>query len=719
VSLGLTGKCVVSHWYLAAITHLDGRVGALWRQYFITSPNVDYIPEPHVSSSLIMRSDCHYGYHDFLLYPQEYHDAFCHLGAIRKRPMDGEDKDRLMWEKFDKERFHMSKDGCVSGIYTMKHHVTTEVAAVISRLLDKTSATSAFRHLPTSGSEALKMARLNLKHMLVRVSALPLTLNDARRGWVELQRAWHSLDSMWRYLHDLRDKVLLEDNRPPTANSHLMGSFTHDPIKAFYLCNAGIPVWLIRPISSFENQNVLKAVDLVHSELELKLPPQYSQLTAHDASILTRLLAIEAASHRFCLPPDPFETERGNLKNYFPDRPIPRVHEASLRLPGSSRDKPNQDRPQHSRYSPYPTQRSGLAKIGTEGGNVGTGSGTWIDREGARRLGDKAGKGSKTLVLFNCCNKRYSLVLVLNVPRDKFSPWEGDFVPPTIPCWSDANAKVDPATRRSRQLQKSVRDTGYFFPDPGLFFGVTHQWKAADFFKQWAHIKNVWILRTFRASSTPVSPQGWRDILSIGFVHSGDPNRSTRNAAALEKVRGIIGECLKAAGIETCSLTRPSPRSALDEQKVDPRLGRIRIWELCEFNFRWELRALDCRLYDRKSFNALHRQQMLLDCFVTQDNSLANIHFSRARSGLASPKTEERLRFMEALWRLMSDWPGEKPRLWHYFPRDYTASLESEDWERVVTAYYAQTFYEQFYRPPILPHTLHAEDIDWYKRLHP
>lgn len=301
-------------------------------------------------------------------------------------------------------------------------------------------------------------------------------------------------------------------------------------------------------------------------------------------------------------------------------------------------------------------------------------------------------------------------MLVSTPSRDKFDPWKGDFAPPMIPSWVDANASVSQESRRWRQLQNGVRDTGYFFPDPGLFFGVAQKWKASDFMKQWMHIQAVWTLRTYRSSSQPLSPQEWRDVLSIGFM-TADKGNMTKSANALSKARKLIGDCLNDAGIEERSLARPPPRGPLDQQAADPRLGRILIWKLCELNFRWELRALDCRLYDRSMFRPVQRQQMLLDCFVTMHNSLSDLDISNARSGLASSSAEERLRYIEALWRLMSDWHGVKPPGWYQRPMTYVKSPETDQWERVVTSFYAQTFFEYFYRPAILPCTLYETDI--------
>jgi hypothetical protein len=290
--------------------------------------------------------------------------------------------------------------------------------------------------------------------------------------------------------------------------------------------------------------------------------------------------------------------------------------------------------------------------------------------------------------------------------------WEGNFVPPQIPNWSDAIQTISSGSRRLRELRKGVRDAGYFFPDPGLFLGVSQEWKAADWLSQWVHVKNVWLLRTYSPTASPLSPQEWRDILSLGFLkeQSGQDKVSV-TGNAVEKVRGLIGDCLKAAGVVERSLTRPRPQCAIGEQVVDLQRARVILWELCELNFRWELRALDRRLYNKPSNNPLNRHHMLMECFAYDLYSIASVRPSKARSGLASPSFADRLPYLQALWRLMSDWPGDKPSNWFSVPCVPTVTPENERWERVVAQFYAQTFFDHFHRPPILPHTLGTNNI--------
>lgn len=311
-----------------------------------------------------MRTDSHYAYDDFLLYPQAFNEVLCHLPVIRRKPMHSEDEDHLMWKSYSEENFNWEADRCIGGYGILKGRMAFQLSNVISRLLERTEDTAllSMHDLPTASINFFKVSRLHLKHVLARVSTAPCTKEDARRGWVEVQRAWHSLDSLWRYTLEYRPLLLKESERRPLANMDLMGTFTHDARVALHHYNAGIPVWLIRPASLFCDENILDVVEPVLPNLVIDLPARHAELTNHNAEVLAKYRAIESASHRFALPPDPFEIEK-DIPTCFPAQPIPSNFPASQ----TEKEKPCRRRETH-RYEPYATQQNGRpAKIGKGG----------------------------------------------------------------------------------------------------------------------------------------------------------------------------------------------------------------------------------------------------------------------------------------------------------------------------------------------------------------
>jgi hypothetical protein len=299
--------------FLGRLTVSDGLVGALWKEYFITSPNADYIPTPILDSTLVMRTDFFYGPDDYLLWPQQYEESVCHLAIIRKT-IERDDESVLwhMWERYDENKYFTwrESDGCIGGFGHLKSLMEEVLSSSIYKLVDATRNMDLLKNLGVGndGVDYLTVTRLNLECAFARLRDTPCTKEQAHRGWIELQRAYRLLDALWSYYVNFRHRIPNSEGKQYDTDLRLMGTFTHVERHAQYLFAAGIPVWLIRPISVFRNQNILKVVEIQEPTLCLDVPPHYTQLSS-SGSVKTRakFLAIEAASHQFYLHPDPFE----------------------------------------------------------------------------------------------------------------------------------------------------------------------------------------------------------------------------------------------------------------------------------------------------------------------------------------------------------------------------------------------------------------------------
>jgi hypothetical protein len=291
---------------------LDGLVGTVWdSKYFITSPNVDFVPEPPRGSSVVLRADCYYGEDDYLLWPQPWNADFCHLTAVRRKPHATKDNpDWIMWETFDRNSFTWTAGGeCADGLGRLTEHVAQSVLESINRLINQTKDENAQNTIELSSNlrEALHISRLRLEFTFAQLKGKPCTEDQARRGWVEVQRTWHNLYAMWTYLICHRERM--RGRLPPASSaSNVVGAFTYDGSVVQFLFLAGIPVWLIRPLTSFNDQNILAVV-------EMRKPQLCSTLSSSREPVLHRghpgssqkFLAIERATKQFCLQVDPFE----------------------------------------------------------------------------------------------------------------------------------------------------------------------------------------------------------------------------------------------------------------------------------------------------------------------------------------------------------------------------------------------------------------------------
>jgi hypothetical protein len=109
---------------------------------------------------------------------------------------------------------------------------------------------------------------------------------------------------------------------------------------------AGIPVWLIRPISSFTNQNILTVAEMCPPQLCMDLFPRPTILFKGHTGAAAKFKAIEEASHQFSLHPDPFEIpafdEAVNSSVLIPKAPPSRAQATRVprRGPASRRTNP-------------------------------------------------------------------------------------------------------------------------------------------------------------------------------------------------------------------------------------------------------------------------------------------------------------------------------------------------------------------------------------------
>jgi hypothetical protein len=309
----------------------------------------------------MMRKNYLYGYDDYLQWPQPFNDVYCHLSVVRCPPSPIEvDPDRIMWEAYSEtDHFDLLEDGCISGFGKLKDSIVGKLAESVSRLLKRSEDRPILKALDVNdaGRDYVHSVWLNLKFTFSRVKDMPCTKEQANHGWVELQRAWLLLDALWEFLTTYRPRMTGRFAKASYTKgdleTRLMGSFTHDERVAQQLFDAGIPVWLIRRLSQFNNQNIISIESLRDPNIPMEALPQALVLTnAHTGSV-EKFKAIESASHQFTLHPDPFEIAAFNFASTNPP-----TQSSLTRSPASGPSKAARARhsKQNKPYSTVPPQ---------------------------------------------------------------------------------------------------------------------------------------------------------------------------------------------------------------------------------------------------------------------------------------------------------------------------------------------------------------------------
>jgi hypothetical protein len=103
--------------------------------WFITSPNMDFVPQPPLvcTRNMRIRADFKYGEDDPLQWPQPYLSSDCHLGVIPLCP-GPDDLMSIMWWHPEPDDFVPSMAGTISGLGLINNNHFAHLHNMVSRL---------------------------------------------------------------------------------------------------------------------------------------------------------------------------------------------------------------------------------------------------------------------------------------------------------------------------------------------------------------------------------------------------------------------------------------------------------------------------------------------------------------------------------------------------------------------------------------------------------
>ena len=311
-------------------------------------------------------------------------------------------------------------------------------------------------------------------------------------------------------------------------------------------------------------------------------------------------------------------------------------------------------------------------------------------------------------------------------------------MPPAITIWRDALSHVITDIDRLIFGRKPT-DSGYVFPDPGLFVGVTTGQRQGLYFFNWLKYRSALIHRqAFSSSASPINNQQWRTLLYLPLDHnpsappkkrklaaqpiaasqptsssqppsSSQPNRFQRTE---DIVQNLLKKCLD-LDEEIVLRSEATMGSWWNGHKITSgsippiNVAQQILWELFELNFRYEFFALDARAHvPVEDTNQPPRERLILACFPGRA-SLVAAPLQSAREGLGAPNWRARRSFVVAMRTVMQTWKGFLGYGFH-LTKDVCDLSEREfhELESAVAHFYTQSFYDYFARAAIVPHTL-------------
>jgi len=194
-----------------------------------------------------------------------------------------------------------------------------------------------------------------------------------------------------------------------------------------------------------------------------------------------------------------------------------------------------------------------------------------------------------------------------------------------ISLWSTTLAAVDQNPAQVDLQYQSPNDQKYIFPEPGIFIAANEMCHAR-YFTTWQAIEPACIYHLVSSSTVaPLSNQEWCDIL-IGDITSKTP--TAKSALAREHAHRLLGSAINDLGINIKDMSPAAAPALLDDAEAQWIL-----WHLTEFNFHFELLALDKHVGPLNQ-DEMECQESIQDCL--QIRSLLVADSDEARSGIQS-----------------------------------------------------------------------------------
>ncbi|KAJ3518326.1 hypothetical protein NM688_g9453 [Phlebia brevispora] len=245
-----------------AISYEDGLVGceALAGRYIVTSPNMDYVPQPVFGEVVIVRQwNGHFGVHDPIMWPQLYIDQarFRWLMAIPRRPTDPKSPNILMWTPLLTQDIIPAPNSV-----TRSFCVVSELCQIALRPLVLRMTTRAESFLQEHKALELESLVMSLKGAFRRLN-FPSSEADIIRQYSCVQRYWLMIDAWIEFHVHLFKMYKFDDPLPrsrPSIRTDLMGAFTNIPDIAERMFRTGIPLWFVRLADQIRGDEVIKHI---------------------------------------------------------------------------------------------------------------------------------------------------------------------------------------------------------------------------------------------------------------------------------------------------------------------------------------------------------------------------------------------------------------------------------------------------------------------------
>ncbi len=216
--------------------------------YFISSPNMHYIPDFRINEKYVyIRKNGRFYTHDFTLWPQWYFEATKHFPLVQHRPPADKlatDDLRMLWYDMTDADF-IREPGMVAEVGRIRPNLAKEfndMRVVLSRKIDELiqrldNHLDEFRDFRYA-QHAMLLTTIALEHAPQNRLMTLLTVTGFQCFYLE-SLAFYNFYSRW-------NDVLSSASQKQPVDISIMGAATCHFHVAQMFCQAGVSVWLFR-----------------------------------------------------------------------------------------------------------------------------------------------------------------------------------------------------------------------------------------------------------------------------------------------------------------------------------------------------------------------------------------------------------------------------------------------------------------------------------------
>src|ERR1700742_5194572 len=289
----------------------DGKSACHIKEFVITSPNSEMIPQPQWNESDVrLRADYRYGPDDYTLWPQPYVEANCHLGAVSRKPSDLSNPLSIMWWNPTELDFTAAQGSLLNGFGTLSTEKSSLFKSLCSSLSTRVRASLQAASKPNSHLQALLKA---MEHAACRLDWCSGLYLEMRFSVTELQRFYLKVLAFIDYIEIYKPRM--DGARSPAKElASCIGAFTSLPRVVQDFVEAGLPVYFIRPAAAVFTASppkILKVVSLLEPEAHLVLcdaTPRFPTIFRGSANTPMKHLAMHRYSRTWMVYKNPHDS---------------------------------------------------------------------------------------------------------------------------------------------------------------------------------------------------------------------------------------------------------------------------------------------------------------------------------------------------------------------------------------------------------------------------